>query len=99
MTDIGRSRLLWRRSFFILLGVSLVVIGVLLIARSDRKVSYAGESGDAAAQNLEIVARVLEAQQPAAMRSSVLKILRRENPRAKILATDTTVSIGTLTFF
>jgi hypothetical protein len=98
MTDIGRSRLLWRRSFFILLGVSLLVIAILLIARSDRKVSYAGESGDAAAQNLEIVRRVLEAQ-PAVMRSSVLKILRRDNPRAKILATDTTVSIGTLTFF
>jgi len=42
MTDIGRSRRLWRRAFFILLGASVVVIGILLIARSDRKVSYAG---------------------------------------------------------
>jgi hypothetical protein len=98
MTDIGRSRRLWRRSFFILLGVSLAVIGILLIARSDRKVSYAGESHDAAEQNLEIIVHLLEGQQPPATRSSVLKLLRHDNPRAKILATDSTVSIGNLTF-
>jgi len=99
MTDIGRSRRLWRRGFFVLLGVSVVVIGILLIARSDRKVSYARESDDAAGQNLEIVARVLVAQQPPATRSSVLKSLRHDNPRARILATDSTVSIGNLTFY
>jgi hypothetical protein len=99
MTDIGRSRRLWRRGFFILLGVSVVVIGILTIARSDRKVSYARESDDAAGQNLEIVARVLVAQQPPATRSSVLKSLRHDNPRARILATDSTVTIGNLTFY
>jgi len=98
MTDIGRSRRIWRRSFFILLGVSVVVIGILLIVRPDKKVSYAGESHDTAEQNLEIVARVLQDQQPPAMRSGVLKVLRRDNPKARILATDTTVSIGNLTF-
>ena len=98
MTDIGRSRRIWRRSFFILLGVSVVVIGILLIVRPDKKVSYAGESHDTAEQNLEIVARVLQEQQPPAMRSGVLKVLRRDNPKARILATDTTVSIGNLTF-
>jgi hypothetical protein len=99
MTDIGRSRRLWRRGFFILLGVSVVVIGILTIARSDRKVSYARESDDAAGQNLEIVARVLVAQQPPATRSSVLKSLRHDNPRARILATDSTVTVGNLTFY
>ena len=99
MTDIGRSRRIWRRSFFILLGVSVVVIGMMMIARSDRKVSYARESNDTAQQNLEIVARVLEQQQPAATRSNVLKILRHDNPKARILATDSTVVIGGLTFF
>ena len=99
MTDIGRSRRLWRRGFFILLGVSVVVIGILTIARSDRKVSYARESDDAAGQNLEIVARVLVAQQPPATRSTVLKSLRHDNPRARILATDSTVTIGNLTFY
>ena len=99
MTDIGRSRRLWRRGFFILLGVSVVVIGILTIARSDRKVTYARESDDAAGQNLEIVARVLVAQQPPATRSSVLKSLRHDNPRARILATDSTVTIGNLTFY
>ena len=81
-----------------LLGISIAVIGILLIARSDRKVSYARESGDPATQGFDIVAGVLEVQQPAATRSSVLKALRQKNPRAKILATDTTVSIGGLTF-
>lgn len=99
MTDIGRSRRLWRRGFFILLGLSVAVIGILLIARSDRKVSYARESDDAAGQNLEIVARVLVSQQPPATRSTVLKSLRHDNPRARILATDSTVSIGNLTFY
>ena len=98
MTDIGRSRRIWRRSFFILLGVSVAVIGILLIVRPDKKVSYARESHDTAEQNLEIVARVLQEQQPPAMRSGVLKVLRRDNPKARILATDTTVSIGNLTF-
>jgi uncharacterized protein YpmS len=99
MTDIGRSRRIWRRSFFILLGVSIVIIGILLIARSDKKVSYAGESHDTAEQNLEIVARVLVSQQPSPTRSSVLKSLRQSNPRARILGTDSSVSIGSLTFF
>jgi hypothetical protein len=99
MTDIGRSRRIWRRSFFILLGAAIVVIGILLIARSDRKVSYAGESHDAAEQNLEIVARVLTAQQPPATRSTVLKSLRHDYPRARILATDTTVTLGNLIFY
>jgi Trk K+ transport system NAD-binding subunit len=67
--------------------------------RPDKKVSFAGESRDTVEQSLEIVARVLEQQQPPATRSNVLKILRHENPRARILASDTTVSIGTLTFF
>jgi len=98
MTDIGRSRRIWRRSFFILLGISVVVIGILLIARSDRKVSYAREGPDAAQQNLEIMAHVLEAQQPPANRSTVLRVLRHDNPKARILATDTTVTMGSLTF-
>jgi len=98
MTDIGRSRRIWRRSFFILLGVSVVVIGILLIARTDKKVSYARESPDSAEQNLAIVARILEEQQPPAMRSTVLKVLRHDNPKARILATDSTVTIGNLIF-
>jgi hypothetical protein len=98
MTDIGQSRRIWRRSFFILLGVSVVVIGILLIARTDKKVSYARESSDGAEQNLAIVARVLEEQQPPATRSGVLKILRHDNPKARIFATDSTVAIGNVTF-
>src|SRR5436853_5721938 len=98
MTDIGRSRRIWRRSFFILLGASVVVIGILLIVRPDKKVSYAGESHDTAEQSLEIVTRLLEQQQPPATRSNVLKILRHDNPRARILATDSTVAIGNVSF-
>lgn len=98
MTDIGRSRRIWRRSFFILLGVSVVVIGTLLIARSDKKVSYALESQDRAQQSVDALARLVEEQQPPATRSNILKLLRRDNPKAKIFATDTTVSLGSLTF-
>ena len=98
MTDIGQSRRIWRRSFFILLGLSVVVIGVLLIARTDKKVSYERESSDGTEQNLAIVARVLEEQQPPATRSGVLKILRHDNPKARIFATDSTVAIGNVTF-
>lgn len=98
MTDIGRSRRIWRRSFFILLGVSVVIVGSLMIARTDKKVSYAREGPNGAEQNFEIIARLLEEQQPPATRSGVLKILRHDNPKAKIFATDSTVSIGNLTF-
>ena len=98
MTDIGQSRRIWRRSFFILLGLSVVVIGILLIARTDKKVSYARESSDGAEQSMAIVARVLEEQQPPATRSGVLKILRHDNPKARIFATDSTVAIGNVTF-
>jgi hypothetical protein len=98
MTDIGRSRRIWRRSFFILLGLSVVVIGILLIARTDKKVSYAREGPDGADQSLAIVARLLEEQQPPATRAGVLKVLRHDNPKARIFATDSTVMIGNLTF-
>ena len=98
MTDIGRSRRIWRRSFFSLLGVSVVVVGILLIARSDRKVSYAREGPDAAQLNVEIVGHILEQQQPPANRSTVLRVLRHDNPKARILATDTSVTMGSLTF-
>ena len=98
MTDIGRSRRIWRRSFFILLGASVLVIGTLMIARSDRKLGYAREGPNAAEQNLQVVSRLFEQQQPAATRASVLRDLRRDNPKARILATDTTVTIGSLTF-
>jgi len=99
MTDIGRSRRIWRRSFFILFGASVVVIGSLLIGRSDKKVSYALESQDRAQQSVEVLTRLLEEQQPPATRSTILKSLRHDNPKAKILATDTTVSLGSLTFY
>lgn len=99
MTDIGRSRRLWRRSFFILLGVSAVVIAILFLSRTDRKVSYAGESQDVLREDFSLVARLLEEQQPPANRSYVLRILRRENPKGRILATDSTVAMGNLTFY
>lgn len=98
MTDIGRSRRIWRRSFFILLGLSVVVIAILLIGRTDRKVSYASESQDLLREDFTLVARLLEEQQPPATRSTVLKVLRRENPKGRILATDSTVTMGDLTF-
>lgn len=98
MTDIGQSRRAWRRSFFVLLGVAVVVIGGLLIAVADKKVSYAGESHDEAQQDLAVVARLLEEQQPPTNRATVLRILRQQNPKARIFATDTTVTIGGLVF-
>jgi uncharacterized protein YpmS len=98
MTDIGRSRRIWRRSFFVLLGVSVAVIAILFAMRTDRKVSYAGESQDAVREDLAIVSRLLEEEQPPTTRSTVLKVLRRENPRGRILATDSTVAMGDLIF-
>jgi hypothetical protein len=99
MTDIGRSRRLWRRGFFVLLGISLVVITILFFSRTDRKVSYAGESQDVLREDFSIIARLLEEQPPATTRSAVLRVLRRENPKTRILATDTTVTTGDLTFY
>jgi hypothetical protein len=99
MTDIGRSRRLWRRSFFVLLGVSVAVIAILFLTRTDRKVSYASESQDSLREDFALVARLLEEQQPPATRSTVLRVLRRENPKSRILATDSTVTMADLVFF
>jgi uncharacterized protein YpmS len=99
MTDIGRSRRIWRRSFFILLGVSVVVIAILLIVRGDHKVSYASESQDILREDFTLVARLLEDQQPPATKSTVLRVLRHENPKGRILATDSTVTMGDLVFY
>lgn len=98
MTDIGRSRRAWRQSFFILLGASVVLVGGLLIAVADKKVSYAEQRPVEVRDGLEVVARLLPAQQPSPSRSDVLRLLRRQNPKARIMATDSTVSIGQLVF-
>ena len=98
MTDIGRSRRLWRRSFFILLALSVVVITILFFSRTDRKVSYAGESQDMLREDFSIVARLVEEQQPPTNRATVLRVLRRENPKGRILATDSTVTMGDMVF-
>jgi hypothetical protein len=98
MTDIGRSRRAWRRSFFILLGVAVVMVGGLLIAVADKKVSYAEQRPVEVGDDLDVIARLLPAQQPAPGRADVLRLLRRQNPKARIFATDTTVSIGQLMF-
>jgi hypothetical protein len=45
------------------------------------------------------VSRILEAQQPPATRSTVLRVLRRENPKGRILASDSTVTMGDLVFY
>ena len=98
MTDIGRSRRAWRRSFFILLGVAVIMVGGLLIAVADKKVSYAEQRPVEAGVDLEVMARLLPVQQPAPARADILRLLRRQNPKARIFATDTTVSIGRLIF-
>ena len=99
MTDIGRSRRAWRRSFFILLGVAVVMVGGLFIAVADKKVSYAEQRPTETREDLDVIARLLPAQQPAPSRADVLRLLRRQNPKARIFATDSTVSIGQLVFF
>ena len=98
MTDIGRSRRAWRRSFFILLGVAVVMVGGLLIAVADKKVSYAEQRPVEVRDDLDVIARLLPAQQPAPTRADVLRMLRRQNPKSRIFATDTTVNIGQLVF-
>ena len=98
MTDIGRSRRAWRQAFFVLLGIAVITIGGLLIAVADKKVSYAGESNDSARQEMLVLTQLIEDQQPPATRATVLRTLRRQNPKARIFATDTTVTIGRLTF-
>ena len=98
MTDIGRSRRLWRRAFFILLGAFAIVCVALVIASTHRTVSYAEQSPSGREDDMDVLLRFVAGEQPTATRSAVLRTLRRQNPKARILATDSTLSIGRLVF-
>jgi hypothetical protein len=100
MTDVGRSRMRWRQAFFVLLAAALVTIGGLLIALLGHgaTLTYAEQSHLDADQDLGVALRLLTAEQPSPTRATVLRALRRQNPGAPITATDSTVTIGQLTF-
>jgi hypothetical protein len=97
MTDIGQSRRQWRRAFYIALGGFLFALAGLVYATTDRNVTYADQGPRETREDLDVVVRMLSSQ-TGLTRSDVLGLLRRQNPKAKILATDSTVSIGQLTF-
>lgn len=98
MTDIGQSRRLWRRAFFILLGAFAIVCIALVIATTHRSVSYAEQSPAGQDEDVGTLLRFVAGNQPPLTRSAVLRILRRQNPKARILATDSTVTIDRLVF-
>ena len=98
MTDIGTSRRQWIRAFWVLAGAFVLVLGALFYATTSRNVSYAVERPQEAQADLDVAVRMLAGQQPAWTRANVLRVLRRQNPSAKIFATDSTVTIGKLTF-
>jgi hypothetical protein len=97
MTDIGHSRRQWRRAFYIVLGAFVLALAGLVYATTDRNVTYADQRPRETQEDLDVAVRILSAQTELT-RSDVLGLLRRQNPKAKILATDSTVSIGQLTF-
>jgi hypothetical protein len=100
MTDIGRSRMRWRQAFFVLLAAALVTIGGLLIALFGHGATptYAEQSHRDTDQDLAVALRLLNAEQPPPTRAAMLRTLRRQNPSAAIATTDSTISIGQLTF-
>src|ERR687884_232910 len=96
MTDVGRSRMRWRQAFFVLLAASLVTVGGLVITLLGRgvTVTYAEQKHESADQDLAVALRPLRAEQPLPTRTGILRTLRRQNPSAAIVVTDSTVSIG-----
>ena len=100
MTDVGRSRMRWRQAFFVLLAASLVTVGGLVIALLGHgvPVTYAEQKQENADRDLAVALRLLSAAQPLPTRTGILRTLRRQNPGAAIVVTDSTVSIGQLTF-
>jgi hypothetical protein len=98
MTDIGTSRRQWIRAFWVLAGAFVIVLGALFYATTNRNVSYAVERPQESQADLDVAVRMLAGQQPTWTRANVLRVLRRQNPTAKIFATDSTVTIGKLTF-
>src|SRR5690349_9072282 len=98
MTDIGTSRRQWIRAFWVLAGAFVIVLGALFYATTSRNVSYAVERPQESQADLDVDVRMLAGQQPTWTRANVLRVLRRQNPTAKIFATDSTVTIGKLTF-
>jgi hypothetical protein len=90
----------WRIAFFILLVVwllSVVTSGYFILDQGITQ-TYARVSYDDTRHSLTIVERLLPAIQGRNQRGAVLELLRDQNQRALIVATDSTVEIEGLVF-
>lgn len=90
----------WKVAFFALAAFWVITTAYLsfqvvnLGALADDQGSAATSSGDA----LRVLATLLPTIAPSLQRADALALLRRQNPHAMIVATDSTVALDQLTF-
>ena len=90
----------WRVAFFVLLVVwifSVLTLGYFIVDAGITQ-TYAGVSAEDSERALAVLERLVPAIQRRSDRTALLELLRAQNPRAFIVATDSTVEVDGLTF-
>jgi len=90
----------WRIAFFVLLAIWITSVGVFGYEIVDQAVtiSYGQDSYDAAEHALTILKRLTPAIQGRSQRLAFLELRREQNPKAFIVARDSTVELDGLVF-
>ena len=90
----------WRIAFFVLLAIWVTSVGILGYEIVDQAVtiSYGQDSYDEAQRALTILKRLTPAVQGRNQRLAFLGLLREQNPKGFIVATDSTVEMDGLVF-
>lgn len=90
----------WKTAFFGLLILAALGGTAAAYGLLDQGVTltYMQQSYVETIEDLEVLQRLVPAAAPRLNRADVLTLLRRQHPRAFIVATDTSVQIGQLTF-
>ena len=90
----------WKAAFFVLLALASLGGAVAAYGALDQGVTltYMQEGYSDTIEDLDVLRQLIPVAAPRLQRADVLNLLRRQHPTAFIVATDTSVAIGELTF-
>ena len=90
----------WKIAFFVMLGVSLLSVGYLAIEVVDQGITYtyASVSYEETQRSLAMMERLLPTLEGHARRAQLIELVRDQNPKAFIMATDSTIDVDGVVF-